>query len=169
MEYAEFIDSNIEETLNQNYGRNVGYTDTNSLFKTNYYNINIVNTISKKLTELLQGVDPLNRPIIIPDNTIINIMDSVQQNYRPLTGDIFSRYNIPNGQNSDDYISSMIDQTIEIIYSEVKNNFEIEENNKNLSVWTTLLGDFNEQGLRSVPPIKILNKHPAHCQFNMNY
>jgi len=169
MEYAEFIDSNIEETLNHNFTRNAGYQDTSSLFKTKYYNINIVNTISKKLTELLQGVDHLNRPIIVPDNTIINIMDSVQQNYRPLTGDIFSRYNIPNGQNSDDYISSMIDQTIEIIYSEVKNNFEIEENNKNLSVWTTLLGDFNEQGLRSVPPIKILNKHPAHCQFNMNY
>jgi len=169
MEYAEFIDSNPETILNQNYTRHVGYTDENSLFRTNYYNINNVNRISKTLTELLQGVHESNRPIVVPDSTIINIMDTIYQNFRPLTGDMYSRYNIPNGTNSDDYIDSMIKQTIEVIYSEVKNNIEMEQNNKKLSVWTTVLGDFNEQGLRSFPPLKTLQNHPAYCQFNMNY
>ena len=169
MEYAEFIDSNPEHILNRNYTRHSGYQDTSSLYKTKYYHIDNVTTISKKLTQLLKGVHPSGRPILIPNETIINIMDSVYQNYRPVTGDIFTRFNIPSGQNSDDYITSMIDQTIEIIYSQVKNEIEMEENNKKLSVWTTVLGDFNDQGLRSHDEIKILNNHPAHCQFNMNY
>ena len=169
MEYAQFIDVNPEVKLNLNFTRYAGYQDSNESFQKNYYNINNINLISRKLTELLQGVDPRGRPIIVPNQSIINVMDSVYQNFRPQTGDIFSRYNIPTGFNSDDYISNMIDQTIEIIYSDVKNNLEIEENNKKLSVWTTVLGNFNDNGLRSHAPIKVLNNHPAYCQFNMNY
>jgi hypothetical protein len=169
MEYAQFIDVDPEHSINDNYSRYVGYQDTNALLQAKYYNINTINTISKKLTELLQGVDELNRPIIVPNKTIANIMDSVYQSYRPQTGDIYGRYNIPTGLNSDDYIQSMIDQTIEIIYSEVKNNLEIEQNNKKLSVWTTVLGDFNENKLRSFAPIKVLNKHPQYMAFFENY
>jgi hypothetical protein len=169
MEYAEFIDVDLEESINDNYTRHVGYKDTDNLLQTRFYNINVVNTISQKLTQLLQGVDPQNRPIIIPDKSISNIMDSVYQNYRPQTGDIFSRYIIPTGLNSDDYIQDMIDQTIEIIYSDVKNNLEMEANNKKLSVWTTVLGNFNDNGLRSHAPIKVLNKHPQYCAFFENY
>ena len=169
MEYAQFIDINPEEKLNKNFTRYAGYRDTSESYQKNYYNINTVNLISRKLTELLKGVHPSGRPILIPNETIINIMDGVYQNFRPQTGDIFSRYNIPNGFNSDDYITNMIDQTIEIIYSQVKTDLEMEENNKKLSVWTTVLGNFNDQGLRSHAPIKVLNNHPAYCQFNMNY
>jgi hypothetical protein len=63
----------------------------------------------------------------------------------------------------------MINQTINLIVNDVKNNLETEENNKKLTIWTTVYGDFNEQGLRSHPPIKIRNKKPASMQFNMNY
>ena len=38
MEYAEFIDSNPEEMLNDNYTRYSGYQDTNELFQKKYYN-----------------------------------------------------------------------------------------------------------------------------------
>lgn len=169
MEYAEFIDSNPEEYINDNYTRYVGYQDTNALLQAKYYNINTINTISKKVTQLLQGVDPKNRPIVVPNKTISNIMDSVYQSFTPQIGDIYSRYNIASGLNSDDYVQSMIDQTVEIIYSEVKNNIEMENNNKKLSVWTTVLGDFNENKLRSFPPIKVLNKHPQYMAFFENY
>lgn len=169
MEYAEFIDINPEHVINDSFKRFVGYQQTSDNLSDNFFNINVVNKISKKLTELLRGVDPQNRPIIIPDTTITNIMDSVYTNFRPETGDIFTRYIIPSGLNSDDYINNMIDQTIEIIYSDVKTTLEMEQNNAKLSVWTTVLGDFNDNGLRSYAPIKISNRHPAHCQFNMNY
>ena len=169
MEYAEFIDINPEHTINQSFKRFVGYQQTSENLSNNFFNINVVNTISEKLTQLLRGVDLENRPIVVPDTTIINIMDSVYTNYRPQTGGIFTRYVIPSGLNSDDYINDMIDQTIEIIYSEVKTTLEMEQNNAKLSVWTTVLGDFNDNGLRAYAPIKISNRHPAHCQFNMNY
>jgi hypothetical protein len=169
MEYAEFIDVNPEELINDNFTRYPGYQDTSVALQKNFFNINTVNTISNKLTELLMGVDPMNRRIIIPNDSIKNIMDSVYLNFRPETGDIFTRYIMPTGLNSDDYVQSMIDQTIEIIYDQVKNNLEMDQHNKSLSVWTTVLGDFNDRGLRSFPPIKILNKHPAYMQFFENY
>ena len=148
--------------------KHAGFNDFNLCLR-QFFSQNTIDIISYKVTELLMGVDPQNRKIIVPNQTILNIMDSVYTNFRPQTGDIFTRFTMPTGFNSDDYINNMIDQTIEIIYSEVKNNLEIEENNKKLSVWTTVLGNFNDNGLRSFPPIKILNKHPAHMQINMNY
>jgi hypothetical protein len=169
MEYAQFIDVDPEQDINLEYTRHSGYQDTSNEFQRKFYNINTVNTISKKLTELLKGVDPLNRPIVIPNKSIVNIMDSVYQGFRPQTGDIFSRFTMPNGLNSDDYIQSLIDQTIEIIYADVKNNMEMEQYNKKLSVWTTVLGDFNDNQLRSYPPIKVLNKHPQYMAFFENY
>jgi hypothetical protein len=169
MEYAQFIDVDPEKDINLDYTRHSGYQDSSSEFQKKYYNINTVNTISKKLTELLRGVDHLNRPIVIPNKSIVNIMDSVYQSFRPQTGDIFSRFTMPNGLNSDDYIQSLIDQTIEIIYSDVKNNMEMDQYNKKLSVWTTVLGDFNDNQLRSYPPIKVLNKHPQYMAFFENY
>lgn len=169
MEYGEFIDYNEEHLINSNFTRFVGYADTSNELRNRYFNLNVVRTISTKLTELLKGVDEQNRRIIVPDKTIADIMDSVYKSYRPQTGDIYGRYNVPNASNKDDYVSSLIDQTIEIIYSQVKNDFETEQNNKGLSVWTTLLGDFNDRGLRSHPPIKILNNTPQLCAFFENY
>ncbi len=165
----EFIDVNPEHKLNDNYTRYVGYQDTNNILETKFYNVNVVSTISTKLTQLLMGVDKRNRPIIIPDASIINIMDSVYQNFRPQTGDIFSRYIMPNGENTDNYVDSMINQTIEIIYAQVKDNIEIDYNNSKLSVWTTVLGTMNENGLRSHGPIYTRQKRPQPMAFNMNY
>ena len=168
MEYAQFIDLNPEEKINLNYQRYVGYQDTNSVLN-NLFSINTLNTISKKLTQLLMGVHPDNKIIVVPTNLIANVLDSVYQGYRPQTGGIYSRYIIPTGLNSSDYATDMVDQTIEIIYSDIKNQYDMEKNNKTLSVWNTILGDFNENQLRSHPPIKILNKHPQYMAFFENY
>ena len=115
------------------------------------------------------GVHPENRPIIVPDSTIYNIMDSIYQGYRPPTGDIYGRYNIPSGTTTESYVQNMIDQVIEVIVSDVRNNYETIENNSKLSIWTTVLGEFNDNGLRSYPPIKTRLRRPAPLQFNMNY
>jgi hypothetical protein len=63
----------------------------------------------------------------------------------------------------------MIDQVIEIIVSDVKTNYETEENNSKLSIWTTVLGTFNDHQLRSHPVIKIKKRHANYMEFNMNY
>jgi len=53
--------------------------------------------------------------------------------------------------------------------SNIKNQMEMEQANKKLTVWTTLLGDFNKEGLRAHAPIKLRRRHPQYMAFNMNY
>ncbi len=134
-----------------------------------FFSKQTVNTISRKLTELLQGVDPHNRPILIPDNTITNVMDAIYASYRPRTGDIYGRYNVPSGDTTDSYIADMIDQVIEVIYSDVKVNLETIAQNEKLSIWTTVLGDFNDHQIRSYAPIKTRVRRPNPMSFFMRY
>lgn len=176
MEYGVKID-NYPGDLNNcfadgicdnNFVQHVGYTESNACIR-DYFSAKNINTISRIVTQLLQGVDPHNRPIIVPNRTICSVMSSIYQNFRPPTGDIYGRYNVPSGISAQSYVQSMIDQTIEIIVSDVRNNLETEENNSKLSIWTTVLGNFNENGLRSHPEIKTKKNRPAPFQFNMNY
>ena len=76
---------------------------------------------------------------------------------------------MPSGNSSESYVQNMIDQVIEVITSDVSNNLEMEENNRKLSIWTTVYGDFNQSGLRQHAPIKIRKKRPQPLMFNMNY
>ena len=164
MEYATNISSEI---CNDQYIKHVGWSDQSTNMNSFFAKYN-VNKISRKITELLMGVDKNNRPIIVPDKSICNVMSSVFSNFRPETGDIFSRYNIPKSR-SVDYIQRMIDEVINIITTDVKVNLGMEENNSKLTIWTTVLGDFNEHGLRSHSKIKIREKRPQPMSFNMNY
>lgn len=150
-----------------NFMRYVGYNEHTPCEKIFFSQITI-RQISNKVTQLLQGVDKHNRPIIVPDHIIKSVMDSIFINYRPSLGDIYSRFIVPSGSLEND-VQNMIDQTIEIIVTDVKTNLGIEENNQKLTVWTTILGEHNEHGLRSHPQIKIRERRPQPMQFNMNY
>ena len=161
MEYGTDI---CDELNADQFIKNVGYS--NQLCTMNFYSQNNINKISRKITELLKGVTKDNRPIIVPDNTIRSVMSTVYQNYMPETGDIFGSYSMPNDTN---YVQRLIDQVINIITTDVRVNLGIEESNQNLTIWTTLLGDFNEHGLRSHPKIKLREKRPIPLMFNMNY
>ena len=154
--------------VNDSFIKHVGYEESNLCIK-KYYSQNTIDTISHKITQLLQGVDPKNRRIIVPDKTISSIMNAVKSDYRPPIGDIHSRYIVPSGINSESYVQNMIDEVIEIITSDVRNNVGMEEANSKLSIWTTVYGDFNKHGLQAHAPIKIRNKRPTPMQFNMNY
>ena len=167
MEFGSIIEepTSVGADLNTKY---VGFTDYNPCLQ-KFFCQDTINIISKKVTQLLMGVDPLNRPILVPDDKIAFVMDAIYENYRPATSDIFSRYNVPDGSTTESYVQNLIDQTIELIYSEVKTNLEMEENNRKLSVWSTVLGDFNSQGLRSFAPIKTRLKRPNPFELNMNY
>ncbi len=165
MEYGSKI---CDLPCDDNYVKHVGYSESNGCIQ-EYYSDATRQIISRKVTELLQGVDPQNRPIIVPDKTICSVMNDIYDSFRPATGDIYSRYIVPNGMSTQSYVQSMVNQVIEVIVSNVKNTLEMEANNEKLTVWTTLYGDFNKDGLRQHPPIKTRNKRPAAMQFNMNY
>lgn len=164
MEYATNVTG---PTCDYNKMRFVGYTESNDCIKELYAPENI-KLVSKQITKLLMGVDPHNRPIIVPDQSICNMISECYDSFRPPTGDIYGRYNIPGSQSNAGF-QSIINQAIELITSQVRNTLEIEENNAKLTAWTTVYGDFNEHKLRQHAPIKVRVKRPAPMQFNMNY
>jgi hypothetical protein len=152
--YPELPNQNI---CDDNFMRYVGWEENNFCIR-EYFSKNTVKTISLKVTELTLGVDPQNRPIVVPDAMICNVMSQIYQAFRPAVGSIYSRYTIPSGE-PENYVQDMIDQVIEIIVSDIRNNLELEECNSKLTAWTTVLGDFNTKGLRSHSKIKVREKN----------
>lgn len=163
MEYASNIDGDL---FNDEFIKHVGYNYSYNM--NSFFSKNNIKKISRKITELLMGVDKYNRRIIVPDKTIKSVMSSVYHNFTPEIGDIFGRYNIPK-INDVDNIQMMIDEVINIITTDVKVNLGMDECNQKLTVWTTVLGDFNEHGLRSHSKIKLKENRPMPLMFNMNY
>lgn len=157
MEYAIGLTGEI---CDNNYQKYVGWEKFAECSKS-FFNHENIRTISMKLTQLLQGVDESGRPIIVPDNTICSVMSQIYENFRPSTMDIYGRYNIPSDE-PENYAQSMIDQTIEVIYNDVVVNMGMDEYNSKLSIWDTVYGDFNRQGLRQHAPIKIREKNTSH-------
>lgn len=166
MEYASKICN--APLCDLNFMRHVGWEESNDCIK-KYFSKATVDIISKKITELTMGVDPQNRPIVVPNPNICGIMSEVYESFRPPTGDIYGRYNVPSGMGPQSYVQNMIDQTIEIITGNIRYSLGMEENNRKLTIWTTVLGDFNEHGLRQHGPIKTLNKRPNPMEFHMRY
>ena len=170
MEHGTILDDEecYDYMLDQNYNRYVGWQESSCSCK-ELFSPETIKLISKKITELTDGVDDKNRKIVVPDQTIINVLNGYENNYRPPTGDIYGRLNVPK-QDPTDYKQDIIEQTIERIVNDIKVNVGMVQNNAKLTAWTTVYGDFNEHGLRQHAPIKIRNKkRPAPMQFNMNY
>jgi len=164
--------SNLKNTsFNGNFMANVGWdvtADQNEQLDYLYSDSNL-DQLSKTITSALQGVDPYNRNIIVSKENIASVLSNVYRfGTRQNIGDIHSRFIIPQSQPRCD-IRSINNQTMNIIISQIKNQTEMETNNKKLTVWSTLLGDFNKEGLRSHAPIKIRRNHPQYMAFNMNY
>lgn len=160
MEHGYIIDQNV-----QTY---VGWEASKMPILDKYYSRENVTMISNKISQLLQGVDVKNRKIVVPNHLIINVMTSVQQKYRPSVGDIYTRYNVVPEQPEDTY-QKWIDITIETIVSQVRNMFGMQEANSKLSIWTSVLGDFNPHGLRQYTKIYTREKRPTPLQIHMHY
>jgi hypothetical protein len=170
MEYAQAM---CKDSLpcDENFIRYVGYsygTGESGDCIRKYYSADTRRTISNKVTELLEGVHPDGKKIVVPDSDICTLMSAIQSTYRPQTGDIHTRYIIPTGRGSNDYVQDMINQVIEAIVSQAKTFYMTEECNRKLTVWTTVLGDFNSEGLRSHSQLKI-REDSTPMLFNMNY
>lgn len=152
--------------LDLNYTRFIGwnqeYQPTDKFFSQD-----TINLISKKVSELTRGIHPKNKIIIVPDEQIAGVMDSIFRYYRPPTGDIYTRYVIPNDERND--TAYLIDQVIEVITNHLVTEYKMRENNEKLSAWVQVYGTFNKHNLTQTPPIKTRGRRPAVMQFNMNY
>lgn len=108
--------------------------------------------------------------VLVPCENISTVLDSVYSNFSPPTGDIYSRYTIPTDDVAvNSYASDIVNQTVRIILDDVVNTLGIEQNNKSLDIWDSVLGDFNRKGLRSHPEIKVRDNKPPSALFFENY
>lgn len=160
------MESKNEE--NGNFTRNVGYSYNGVGCLENLFSKENVDSMSKEITSRLKGIDCNGRDIVVPNNTIYSVLTNIQENYRSNTGDVFTRYNLNRIPPIDDY-AYMRSQTIEVIVDTVIDTLKIEENNRKLTVWTSILGEHNNHRLRSHDILKIRKRRPAPMQFNMNY
>jgi len=158
-------------SYNGNYMANVGWEQTSSgnCELNSLYSDAVLDSISQTITRALDGVDPQGKKLYVSKENIASVISNVYRfGTRQNIGDIHSRFIVPQAEPRCD-MRSIINQTINIIVNNIKDQMEMEQNNKKLTVWTTLLGDFNKEGLRFHPPIKIRRKHPQYMAFNMNY
>jgi hypothetical protein len=170
MEYGTKINEDYaiinQHQANDSYVKYVAYDQTDCGTR-KFFSKKHINLISSKVTQLLMGVDHKNRPIIVPDTTIESVMSSVFNSYIPEdTGIIHNKIVSSNKPYS--CTQQLTDQVIEIIVNDVKNNLGMEECNRKLSIWDSILGDFNKHGLMPHSHIKLNNRKPP-LQFNMNY
>lgn len=153
---------------NNEYMKHVGFMEDNECIRILFSKENI-DAVSRKITQLLQGVHPQNRPILVPNSTIASVMSNVYTSRNPIVGDIYSRYIVVNENIRNDN-AEIVDRTIEIIVNQIRNDYEMAENNNKLTIWNSIYGEgVNDVGLRQFPPIKIREKHPQYMAFNMNY
>lgn len=162
------IDRQYDELLdpNQYVGWNT-ITEWNPLTK-KLFSKKTINVIKQKVCEYLTGVDPKGRKILPSDRIVVIALYGVFENHIPVTGDIFGKYLVVDQTLRDDY-SYIVDKTISLLVQGIRDSIGMQEQNEKLTIWTTVLGDFNEHGLRQYPPIKVRNKRPDPMLFNMKY
>ncbi len=159
------------ENFDENYLRHVGWgftSNRNPCYDEIFSKENLIQ-MQHKISELLEGVDEKGRTIIVPLDKIGHILSSAYSSQRPEIGDIFSRYIQSGIEGRRNDVREIIDRSINIIVTQIKNEFETIENNKKLTIWTTVLGSFNEKGLRSHSQIKLNKRRIPHMQFFQNY
>ena len=118
-------------------------------FNKDYYSKTSLDYASYKITELLTGVHPEGKNIIVPFETILSVMESMYEN-KPRV-----------------YWKILLQMSIVYIVEQIKQEYDAEAFNKSLDIEVIkYAGDF---GLRKVPAIKLREKRPTPFIFNMHY
>jgi hypothetical protein len=161
-----------DETFDSNFYRFVGW-ESNAPVK-RLFSKQVLESTQKEITKLLKGVNSDGRDIIVPIETIGSVFSQFLNNQptnREL-GDIYSRFTIENPREQG-IVESIVQRSVSTIVDTITNEYGMIENNKKLSIWTTVLGDFNKHGLNSYSQSQITGairkKRPQPMAFNMNY
>lgn len=149
--------------MNHQYISHVGYKDT-SLNIQALFSMETLILISKIITQNMRDIFP--QGIIVPIETIANVLNALYESYRPPSGDPMTMYNVVSDENPN-AVNVLINQTVSVISQQIRDEFLMEKNASQLSAWTTVLGENNAHGIRSYPPIKIRNRKPQTMMFNM--
>lgn len=138
----------ISQAYEINYPRYVGYQESDTPIRHEFFNLGNLRIISNKITKNLNNVHPEGKTIKVPDQSILQIMTDVSLN------------------NYND-LQLMNDMVVSIITNQIKDEFETIAQNNKLNIWVTQYT--SDTGLRRTSEIKIRDKHPTRMVFNMNY
>lgn len=125
-----------------------------------------VRIIQQKVYEYL--LKSMEKKIAPSERIVIIALYGVYENHIPRTGDIYGKFLVVDETQRDDY-GYIVDKTISLLIDGIQTDIGMEEANSKLSIWNSVLGDFNEKGLRQYPPIKVRNKGPDRFLFHMKY
>ena len=140
----------------------IGYDVKDNPVVNKFFSQETVDYISDRITKLTKGVDERGRDIILPDDKIIHLMNSVYLSYNPKQG-------FDQRWTTQQYFNNLVGQTITQSVFDIKNVLAYEQAFAKYTVWDTVLGENNPRGLRSYAPIKLREKRPNSMEFNMKY
>lgn len=124
-----------------------------------------IDNITKKVSEFLKGFP---QKIVPSEKVVVMALYNVFQNHIPRTGDIYGKFTVVDDTQRNDY-AYIVDKTISLLVQGIRTDLEMLDANSKLTIWTTVLGDFNEHGLRQHPPIKLRERGPDRMLFHMKY
>jgi hypothetical protein len=133
-----------------------------------FFSPETLKNVSDMITRALRGLDPQGRDIRVSNENISGVIRNLLNTYTPRTGDIYSKYQVMYDDPRQDYYEILM-RAIEIITSYIRNEYEMIAANKKLSIWDTILGDFNSKGLLRHSNIKTREKRPDPFLFHMRY
>ena len=125
------------------------------------FSVDNLSKLSYEITRRLRDLVP--EGLIVPIETISNVLKALYDAYRPQMGNPMTMYHVA----SDDVCSNLNMQTINLITQQVRDEINAEQHAKKLTIWTTVLGDYNEHGLRAHSSIKLKQRRPTPMLFNM--
>lgn len=148
----------------------LGGGDNGGVYGTTYaqFNDNMVKYVSGMVTDVLKR---RGYNVIVPDDKIVHVMTEVYKNQYPQIGDIFSIFTMDGigGRERND-LQMILEKSIEIITSQITDEFDTVKNNQSFSVWNQILGEQNAHGIRRYPPIKLSNRGwDKNSIWNMKY
>jgi hypothetical protein len=104
--------------------------------------------IRDEITNRLTGVHPEGKNIIVPDDTIVSVMDSIYD------------------KNFHD-VDKLTMMTIQFITDHIRNEFQVELQNSRLSAWIQYYP--SDSGIRQYPPIKLRERAVSTYTTQWNY
>lgn len=167
----EWVENYLDSSENLSYNAYVGWKETSSgnIGLETLFSVENLKAVQTTLDHVLKDLHPQGKRIVVTIPQIANVMSNIYENTLPgqIAG-IYTKSVIPPAHPRND-IQEINQRTVQAIYNLLSTQFEVETNNKKLSIWNTVLGDFNENGLRAHPPIKTRNKHAQRMAFHMRY
>ena len=134
----------VNTAMDENYLRFVGWNPVQGGYNLFFSKENI-QYLHNRIHESLQA---RGHNIRLTDTVLGGVMSAVFQSNDPVIGDAYTQFTIPAAHPRND-LKQWNQRVIDIVVNYILDEYENTKANQRLTKWTTVLGDFNPDGLRS--------------------